>query len=443
MGDAIRAGVSRLRDVLSSVVLAATLVIAHQPASAATGDRVALIIGNDAYEHLPPLVNAANDAKALDERLRGLGFETHLLINAGKRALGRAVLEFGSQVTPGGVGLVFYAGHGIEAEGENYLVPVDARLEDDLDLQISAIPLGQVLQTLKDARARLNVLILDACRDNPLPKRGRSAARGLARVSPPSGTFVAYAAAPNQIAQDGEPGGNGVFTGELLKVIDQPGLKIEEVFKQVAAGVYRRTGGRQEPYTQASLKGDFYFKEATIAAAPTAPVPATPAPPTAAPAFDPRTIELAFWESIKDSDRAADFEAYLKRYQQGIFADLARLRVEALKGPQIASLPPGGGANTPSPAASAQGPAIVELDDSYVTVKTSNIRSEPTTEGEKLATLPADTLVQATGRLKDGSWVRIAHQGGSALGVGQACGACGRRGACGVAGGVGGGRGCG
>ncbi len=218
--------------------------------SAATEPRTALIIGNDAYVHLPPLQNAVQDAQSLDQRLRDLGFETILTVNAGIREVYRAIDTFAGQVQPGGVGLVFYAGHGIESEGWNYLVPVDADLETEGDLRYAAVDLDEVLRGLKNARARLNVVILDACRNNPLSNRGRSAARGLARVAAPSGTFVAFAAAPGEIAADGAPGGNGVFTGELLKALDAPGLTIEEVFKQVTLGVRQRTGGRQEPWIQ-------------------------------------------------------------------------------------------------------------------------------------------------------------------------------------------------
>jgi hypothetical protein len=123
----------------------------------AAGDRVALIVGNDAYEHLPRLTNAANDARALDAKLRKLGFETHLHLNADERALNRAIFDFAGQVAPGGVGLVFYAGHGVESGGRNYLIPVDADLQDERDLRYATIPLDRVMSDLKDARARLNL----------------------------------------------------------------------------------------------------------------------------------------------------------------------------------------------------------------------------------------------------------------------------------------------
>ena len=398
-----------MRERLAGIGLMVLALLWFEPAAAAvTQSRTALIVGNDAYEHLPPLQNAVNDARALDARLRALGFETILKVNAGGLELNRAIYEFGGKVQPGGVGLVFYAGHGIEAGGRNYLIPVDAQLQSDVDLRFAAIDVDAVLGALKDARAALNVVILDACRDNPLPNKGRSTSRGLARVSPPSGTFVAYAAGPGEVAADGDAGGNGVFTGELLKALNAPGLKIEEVFKQVASGVRSRTGGRQEPWTQASITGDFYFVP-PIAAAPVV-RPSNP-PVTAVPAFDPRAMELAFWESIKDSDRPADYEAYLKRYSEGTFVDLARVRLSALKEREVASLPPSGAA---APAAVPSGPPIVELDDSYVTLKTSNLRSDPTTDASKVGTLGSDTLVQATGRLSDGSWVRISHAGGVA-----------------------------
>ena len=172
--------------------------------------------------------------------------------------------------------------------------------------------------------------------------------------------------------------------------------------------VRRQTGGKQEPWTQASLSGDFYFNAPVAAASSAAPF-ATPAASAAAPAFDPRALELAFWESIKDSERASDFEAYLAQYPTGVFAALAASRVVALKESQVASLPPAATVAPPAPALS-----VVDLDDSYVTVKTANLRAEPSTDAAKAGTLPPDTLVQATGKLADGSWVRVAHAGGAA-----------------------------
>ncbi len=374
------------------------------PASAATGSRMALIVGNSAYRHLPALDNPANDARALDARLRQLGFDTILKLDATARDLNRAVYDFAGRVQPGGVAVVFYAGHGIDSGGRNYLIPVDAQLERDVDLRTDAMVVDEVLEALRAVRAAVTVVMLDACRDNPLPKKVRSGSRGLARVTAPSGTLIAYAARPGEVAQDGDPGGNGVFTGELLKALGQPGLTLEEVFKQVAVGVRARTGGSQEAWAEGLITGEFYFVEPQVASAPVAAVPSAAIP---AQAFDPRSTENLFWASIKDSDRPGDYEAYLRKYPEGTFADLARVRLSALKERQVASVAPA------SPVAPT-GPSIVALDAGYVTVTASNLRSEPATDGTRLATLPAGTAVRVTGKLADGSWVRIAHAGGVA-----------------------------
>ncbi len=305
---------------------------------------------------------------------------------------------------------MFYAGHGIESDGRNYLIPVDAELENELDLAYAAVDVSLVLDRLHDARAAVNLVILDACRDNPLPSRGRSGSRGLARIAAPSGTLVAYAARPGQAAQDGEPGGNGVFTGELLKALGEPGLKVEEVFKRVAVGVRSRTGGSQEAWSEGLITGDFYFVPPRRGA-PAAPTAGSPVAPASPPVYDPRITENLFWESVKDSESAADYEAYLAQYPSGAFASLARVRIAALRRSQVSSLP---SLAVPAARPVAPGPSIVELDESYVTLKTSNLRSEPTTGGQKVSTIPAGTPVRVTGKLSDGSWYRIAHAGGVA-----------------------------
>jgi hypothetical protein len=288
--------------------------------------RVALIVGNDSYRAISPLNNAVADARAMDKKLKELGFETILRTNAGRIEMNRAVTEFGRRIgTPDTVGLVFYSGHGIQAFDRNWLIPIDASLESEDDLQAEAIDAQRILTAMDEARNPLNIVILDACRDNPLPKKGRSAARGLAVVSAaPRGSIVAYSASPNQKADDGVPGGNGVYTAELLKALDEPGLSIEQVFKHANGGVQRAAGGRQIPWFNASIQGDFYFRRggsSPTTTATTAPA-ATPAPPSQGPTKE--QIELVFWESIKTSTNPADYKAYLERYPNGLFAALAR-----------------------------------------------------------------------------------------------------------------------
>lgn len=292
------------------------LVFAVHPAAAET--RVALIIGNSDYANTNlKLANPANDAAAMRRALHDAGFETIVKLNATRRDFYRAIDEFSAMIgrDPHSVGLFYYAGHGVQADGTNYLIPVDADIQAEADLEPNAFDAGRVLRAMKAAQNEMNIVILDACRDNPLPKT-RGIERGLARMDAPSGTFIAYAAAPGQSAQDGATGANGVFTGELVKAMAEPGVPLEQMFKKVIAGVKADTHGGQQPWSEASIQGDFYFHAAVAA--------------TAAPhvGVDPKQIELAYWESIKDSKDATDFQDYLKKYPQGEFAALAANRAK-------------------------------------------------------------------------------------------------------------------
>ena len=311
--------------------------------------RVALIIGNDAYVKLNPLRNAGNDARKMEQALKTAGFETTLRIDAKRRNLYQVIDAFAAQIagSPDTVGLFYYAGHGIQANGNNYLIPVDADIESQADLEAEAVDAGKVLRAMAEAHNRLNIVVLDACRDNPLPK-GRSASRGLARMDAPTGTFIAYAAGPGQIAQDGSVGGNGVFTGELVKAIAVPGLPIEQVFKKAAAGVRSQTGEKQVPWTEASLQGDFYFHTPGTSAV-VAPVPIAPAPVPASAGPDPGAFELAYWNSVKDAKNAAEIKTYLDKYPKGTFSGIAKVRYDEL---QVAAAPPAKAAPPPQQAPS-------------------------------------------------------------------------------------------
>ena len=312
-----------MRNVL---VIALGFALLFVSVSAQGERRVALVIGNDKYAHLPDLNNAGKDARDMAAKLEFLGFEVIARYNASRRDMGRAIRKFSARLSAGGTGLVFYAGHGIQADGTNYLVPANANIEIEDDLQFEAMDSNIFLQAMKDAGNPLNIFIIDACRNNPLPKRSRSAARGLAITAVPSGvkgTAILYAAGPGQTAADGQKGGNGVFTGALLKHMDRPGLTLEQVFKATSREVLKETNNRQRPWQLVSMQGDFVFR----AAKPVAPAPAAP---VRAPQPD-HTVELTFWNSVKDSNDPAAIETYLGRYPSGIFASLARVRIAALK----------------------------------------------------------------------------------------------------------------
>jgi hypothetical protein len=223
-------------------------------------ERVAVVIGNGEYSS-SPLKNPVNDARAMADLLEKLKFKVDLVVNGDRRKMLKTLSRFSRQLRKADVGLFYYAGHGIQVKGRNYLIPVDATLETESDVEFEALDLGRVLGKMDDAGCPLNIVILDACRDNPFSRSFRSAGKGLAMVDAPRGTLLAFATAPGSVAADGN-GRNGIYTRNLLTNMDQPGLSIEEVFKQVRIKVVEETNGRQTPWESSSLMGDFYFKPA-------------------------------------------------------------------------------------------------------------------------------------------------------------------------------------
>ena len=220
--------------------------------------RVALVIGNAGYKS-SPLRNPVNDARLMSSTLRSLGFKVIEGENLDLRAMKRAVWDFGKRLDRGGVGLFYYAGHGVQVDGLNYLIPVDARIDSEHDVEVEAFDLRRVLIEMREARNRLNLIFLDACRDNPYSRSFRSAATGLAQMKAPSGTLISFATGPGETAADGD-GKHGIFTEELARNIIKPGLMVESALKRTRVAVSNRTGGKQIPWDSSSLTGDFYFK---------------------------------------------------------------------------------------------------------------------------------------------------------------------------------------
>ena len=226
--------------------------------------RLALVIGNSAYR-IAPLKNPVNDAKDMAAALRGVGFEVMHKQNAGQRVMEESIRNFGTKLRKGGVGLFYYAGHGMQIGGRNYLIPTDAEVYKETDVKYESVDAGRILDEMNDAKNGLNIVILDACRDNPFSRSFRTTSRGLARMDAPTGTFIAYATGPGSIAADGE-GRNGIFTKHLLKNIAIPGLKIEDVMKEVRIGVMEEIRNKQVPWQASSLTGNFYFASNTTPA---------------------------------------------------------------------------------------------------------------------------------------------------------------------------------
>jgi uncharacterized caspase-like protein len=216
--------------------------------------RVALLIGNSAYA-TAPLVNPANDAADLATALKARGFETTVALNTTKRELNARVRSFADQITPGTVALFYYAGHGMQVRGRNYILPVDARVQSEGDVVEQGVEIDSVLQRLEGKAAAINLVILDACRNNPFTSAKGS---GLAAVDAPKGSLVAFATAPGKVALDGK-GRNGVYTKHLLANLNAPGMRVEDVFKRVRIGVTEESQGQQVPWENTSLTSDFYF----------------------------------------------------------------------------------------------------------------------------------------------------------------------------------------
>ncbi len=221
--------------------------------------RLAMVIGNGDYEK-SKLKNPVNDARSMARLLRRLDFDVDLVENGSRRDMVSEMNAFGRKLSHVDVGLFYYAGHGIQVNGRNYLIPTDAVLETEGDVEFEAIDLGRVLSKMEDSHCPLNIVILDACRDNPFARSFRSTSKGLALVDAPRGTLLAFSTAPGSVAADGK-GSNGIYTKYLLANIERPDLSIEEVFKQVRIGVVHDTDGKQTPWESSSLMGSFHFQE--------------------------------------------------------------------------------------------------------------------------------------------------------------------------------------
>ena len=309
--------------LLSLMFLLAQAAFAAPQAALPQERRVALVIGNSAYK-AAPLKNPANDARDMAAALKKLGFDVTLLTDAGQQQMDAAVREFGLKLRQGGAGLFYYAGHGLQVGGENYLVPVSANIQTESDVRFTCLPAGMVLGKMEDARNDLNIIILDACRNNPFARSFRNAEQGLAKMDAPTGSLISYATAPGSVASDGA-GKNGLFTQHLLRNMATPGLPITEVFMRVRQNVVAETKRQQVPWEASSLIGQFYFSGAAGDQPPmsapamviAAPIPTAPAPAVPAKALDIKA----------EKRRMAEESARLKREHQEL-AQLQALQAE-------------------------------------------------------------------------------------------------------------------
>jgi Caspase domain/Putative peptidoglycan binding domain len=306
-------------------------------ASAAHADRrVAFVVGNGAYKNVAPLPNPPVDAKAMASALRNVGFEVVEGTNLTRDKMTEKLLDFGKRAQGADVAVFFYAGHGIAISGTNYLLPVDADIKSEMDVKLgAAINIDLTLdQTMSDAKVKL--VFLDACRDNPFAAKikSNSATRsvnvqtGLAEMKSGEGTLIAFATGPGQTALDGQEGTNSPFTRALLANITQPGVEIQQAMTMVRAQVNEETNKGQLPWGHTNLIGAVYLNGAPAPATGTAAAPATA--PTAVAAAPSTDVELEFWRSIKDSNKPEELNAYLSTYPNGQFRSLALARIAAL-----------------------------------------------------------------------------------------------------------------
>jgi formylglycine-generating enzyme required for sulfatase activity len=321
---------------LGWVLVVFAYLLCTAPAHAQSGRRVALLIGNAAYTGgMPALSYPLQDVSVLEQSLKRLNFEVQVVRNADQRAMGRAIRDFGTRSREAQVALVYYSGHGMQARDENYLIPVGASVETEGDLEIEAVSLRALMRQIEDARPRTAVVVLDACRDNPVAARTKSGTKGLSRVqNPPNNTLVVFAALPGTTATD-----NGVFAKELASRIVEPNVGIRTVFDKVGQAVRQATNQRQ------AIQRDDQLNEDVVLVATARVEPVVPASgPTA------EQIEQQAWESVQRANSAPAYTAYLAEYPSGRFAPLARV---ALAGLQPAPQPA-----APAPAPT---PAIAQL----------------------------------------------------------------------------------
>jgi uncharacterized caspase-like protein len=308
--------------------------------------RVALVIGNSAYQFAPQLKNPRNDAEDMASALSRLGFEVVAGYDLDERALSQKVRDFARALDGAEIALFFYAGHGLQVKGQNYLAPVNAALKVETDLDFETLPLDLVLKQMRSARVSL--VFLDACRDNPLTRSLRASSRstnvgqGLARIDDAAGMMISYSTQPGNVALDGE-GRNSPFSKALLNHIETSGVSISDIMIDVRKQVMAETGEKQIPWENSSLTGRFYFKRAAgngDEALTGLPQPAVPAPPARTElTVTDSAVDHTFWTSISASNDPELLREYLRRFPQGAYAVIAQAKLQTLSQPRTSASP--------------------------------------------------------------------------------------------------------
>ena len=414
-GDRLSIGSIAVR--LRSIAVATALLLLAAPAMAEP--RVALVVGNSHYGgDLGLLPNPVNDAKLISETLRQVGFDVVEVEDADQQAMKKAIVDFGDKLSnagAGATGLFFYAGHGIQFGGENYLVPIHANLRNARDVDVEAVPVDLVLKQMDFAQSSVNIVILDACRNNPLADTGRGISRGLAEIkTKPIGSFISFSTAPGDVAQDGN-GDNSPYSAALARAMLQPGLDLAEVFRKVRKDVLKATNQKQVPWDSWSLTDPYYFippsaapQGLALAGPPLNPPDGSNAPGQQQVAtVDPKLLDNNYWEAIKNSTDPADFQSYLDQFPNGVYARLAANRLKAL------------GANRPTEVAEKDRTVPEQTSGGNAnTLFTAVDRDVFTKDKTVLYTAPAETAdiiakpigglgVHASGRSPDGMWWQL------------------------------------
>jgi uncharacterized caspase-like protein len=326
----------RYKTVILSLIC--MLFTAH---SALADKRVAFVVGNGAYKNVAQLPNPPIDAKAMAGVLRNVGFEVVEGVNLTRDKMTEKLLDFGKRAQGADVAVFYYAGHGIAISGTNYLLPIDADIKSEMDVKLgAAINIDLTLdQTMGDAKVKL--VFLDACRDNPFAAKIKSTAtrsvsvgQGLAEMKSGEGTLIAFATGPGQTALDGQEGTNSPFTRALIAHIAEPGIEIQQAMTEVRAQVNEETNKGQLPWGHTNLIGSVYLNPAAAKqanAAPAAPAGGEAAPAASSPTGGGNEVEVEFWRSVKDSNKPEELNAYLTSYPNGQFKALALARIAALE----------------------------------------------------------------------------------------------------------------
>ena len=398
--------------IFAFLCCAAMSVAAILPANAEK--RVALVVGNSAYRNVPPLTNPANDAKLIADTLQSLGFELvggSAQIDLDKPGFEAIVKRFGTMMLGADVGLFYYAGHGVQVHGENYLVPVSANPEREADVDFEMLDTTLVVRQMEGAHTRLNLILLDACRNNPFGTRAsRATSRGLAQMEAPEGTLISFATQPGNVASDGEDG-DSPYTKALAQTVKKPGLGIFEVFNQVGLEVKKQTGGSQQPWLSSSpIGGSFFFS---------GPPEAQPALLATAPAHAEPNEAQQVWGTIQNTTSVAVLKRFIQQFPASFYSDIARTRLDELKKSQVPapSAPPSSPPKSAPPgSAAAASPRECSGRVGYVTGldphgdNNLSVRDGPHTPkgpGHEIDELFTGDLVCIVG--SDGTWFRVQY----------------------------------